>query len=136
MEGHPSPDDAGFGLVEIIVSMFLLALLSIAFLPLLITSMRTTVVNSTTATATQLVNQQMELARGAGDTCTELTLFKVAALATVTDSRGVSYQPERTVGSCTALAADYPATVAVTVSAVPSTGASVSATTLIYLRAP
>ncbi|TDW29731.1 type II secretion system protein [Cryobacterium psychrophilum] len=129
-------NDSGFGLIEIIVSMFLLGLLAIAFLPLLVTSMKTTVVNSTTATATQLVSQQMELARGAGDTCAAITAFHLAVIDVVPDARGVSYQPVRTVGPCSAALADYPATVKVTVSVIPSTGATVSATTLIYLRAP
>ena len=132
----PQPTDTGLGLIEIVVSMFLLALLAIAFLPLLVTSMRTTVVNSTTATATQLVNQQMELARGAGNTCSELSVFRAATLGAVTDSRGVSYQPARSVGSCTAVAAGYPTTVSVTVSIAPSMGPTVSAKTLIYLEGP
>ena len=128
--------ESGFGLIEIVISMFLLGLLAIAFLPLLVTSMRTTIANSTTATATQLVNQQMEQARGAGDTCVALTAFRTATLSTVTDARGVTYQAQRIVGSCTSVLSDYPTTVSVTVSAVPSTGVTVSATTLIYLRAP
>lgn len=132
----PESPDTGFGLIEIIVSMFLLALLAVAFLPLLITSMRTTVVNSTTATATQLVNQQMELARGAGSTCSDLRAFRDEPLGAVIDSRSVSYQPARHVGSCTVVAADYPTTVSVTVSVAPSMGTPVSATTLIYLQGP
>lgn len=131
--------EAGFGLIEIVISMFLLGLLAIAFLPLLITSMQTTVRNSTIATATQLVNQQMEEARVAGDTCAALTAYGDAsvALPTTTDARGVSYQPTREVAPCT-LETVYPRTVSVTVlvSMVASTVAPVTATTLVYLRAP
>lgn len=131
-----SGQDEGFGIVEVLVSMLLLGLLAVAFLPLLIGSMRTTVVNSTTATVTQLVNQQMELARGAAATCAEITAFGNEVLTAVIDSRGVSYQPERTVGTCSAVTGDYPATVSVTVSASPDFGTPVSATTLIYLEGP
>ncbi|TFC37540.1 type II secretion system protein [Cryobacterium sp. TMT2-14] len=127
--------ESGFGLIEIVISMFLLGLLAIAFLPLLVTSIKTTGVNATAATATQLVNQQMELARGAGDTCTALTAYNNETLPVITDSRGFSYQPTRAGEDCTALV-NYPATVWVTVSAVPSVGATVSATTLIYLSGP
>jgi type II secretory pathway pseudopilin PulG len=131
-------DETGFGLIEIVISMFLLGLLAIAFLPLLVTSIRTTVVNSTTATATQLVEQQLEQARSAGDTCAVLTVFGSVTPPTVTDSRGVKYQPTRTVGGCSVLLTDYPRTVSVkvTVSMVGSAQPPVTATTLVYLRAP
>lgn len=125
--------DTGFGLIEIVISMFLLGLLAIAFLPLLITSMRTTVTNSSIATATQLVNQQMDLARSAGNTCALLTTFGNASLAvTPPDARGVSYQPARTV-TCPLT---YPGTarVKVSVAVVGSSFAPVTATTLIILR--
>jgi len=128
--------DRGFGLIEIVISMFLLGLLAIAFLPLLVTSMKTTVVNSSVATATQLVNQQMDQARAAGETCARMRTFGAETLAaTDPDKRGVSYQPVRTVGLCPA---SYPGTVKVTVavSVVGSTFAPVTATTLIFLKAP
>ncbi|TFB48430.1 prepilin-type N-terminal cleavage/methylation domain-containing protein [Cryobacterium tagatosivorans] len=130
----------GFGLIEIVVSMFLLALLAVAFLPLLITSMKTTVKNSTIATATQLVSQQMEQARAAGDTCTALTAYgnPSPALAAVTDARGNSYQAARAVEVCPTLATAYPRTarVTVTVSVAGSAVPAQTATTLVYLKAP
>ncbi|SDK29254.1 hypothetical protein SAMN05216282_104204 [Cryobacterium psychrotolerans] len=132
------PCEAGFGLIEIVVSMFLLGLLSVAFLPLLVTSLQTSVRNSTIATATQLVNQQMEQARAAGDTCSLITAFGSASLAVVPpDARGVSYQPTRNVESCSAVVA-YPTTVKVivSVSVVGSTAPAQTASTRIYLRAP
>ena len=130
--------ETGFGLIEIVVSMFLLGLLAIAFLPLLVTSMKATVGNSTIATATQLVDQQMEQARAAGDTCADLTAFGSSTLAVIDDSRGVRYQPSRTVAACPSAPTQYPRTVSVSVS-VSKVGymePPVSATTLIYLRAP
>lgn len=131
----PDARDSGFGLIEIVISLFLLGLLAIAFLPLLVTSMQTTVVNSTTATATQLVNQQLDLARAAGDTCDDLIDFRNETLSSVpADARGVTYQPSRTVADCPA---SFPNTILVTlsVSAVESTISPITATTLIYLRA-
>src|SRR5680860_271474 len=141
VNGAGNPYDGredGFGMIEIVISMFLLGLLAVAFLPLLITSMKTTVRNSTIATATQLVNQQMEEARAAGDTCADLTAYGSATLAAVPNARGTSYQPMRTVVACPPTATDYPRTVSVTVSvsAVGSAIAPVTATTLVYLRAP
>jgi type II secretory pathway pseudopilin PulG len=92
-------DESGFGLVEIVISMFLLALLAISFLPLLITSLKVTVSNTSVATATQLVNSDLELARSLAATspyCSVLSGFATATpLATVTDPRGVVLQPRR-----------------------------------------
>jgi type II secretory pathway pseudopilin PulG len=91
----------GFGLVEIVVSMFLLALLAISFLPLLITSLKVTVSNTTIATATQLVNQDLEIARSIAVTnpyCSTLKTFATAApLAAVSDPRGTVMQPHRSL---------------------------------------
>ncbi|TFD66590.1 hypothetical protein [Cryobacterium gelidum] len=118
--------------------MFLLGLLAVAFLPLLIASMQTTVRNSTIATATQLVGQQLEQARSAGDTCVALSVYGSVTPPAVTDSRGVRYRPTRTVGACSVLLTDYPKTVSVkvTVSMVGSAQPPVTAATLVYLRAP
>jgi prepilin-type N-terminal cleavage/methylation domain-containing protein len=93
-------DDRGFGLIEIVISMFLLALLAIAFLPLLITSMNVAVTNSTTATASQLVSQQLDQVRGLEPTCAAVSAFDNAPVATTTDSRGTEYRPHRVVDPC------------------------------------
>lgn len=53
----------GFGMIEVVVSIFMLGLLAIAFIPVLIQGVRTTSANSTLATATQLVNQSIEQLR-------------------------------------------------------------------------
>lgn len=128
--------EAGFGMIEIIISMFLLGLLAVAFLPLLVTSMRATVTNSSIATATQLVNQQMDQARTAGNTCALISAFGAASVSAVPpDARGVSYQPTRTVDPCPA---SYPNTIRVRVSVavVGSTITPVTATTLVFVKAP
>src|SRR5690606_14819869 len=66
--------DAGFGLVEIVVSMLILGLIAISFLPLLIQGVKVAAQNRVLATATQIVNDELEQARSLG-TCDELVLF-------------------------------------------------------------
>jgi type II secretory pathway pseudopilin PulG len=132
------PEESGFGMIEIVISMFLLALLAIAFLPLLVQGVRQSAVNSSLAAATQLVNNEMELARSR-TTCSSLT----ATTFSVVDSRGLTLQLSRTVGgTCPAAtvppaAPTYPMTVPVTVTVTRTdTGAVLSsATTLIFVAA-
>lgn len=59
-------DERGFGVVEIVISMFLLLIIATAFLPVMIQGHKLSVLNATVATATQLANQQVERVRGAG----------------------------------------------------------------------
>lgn len=95
-----SPRDDGFGLVEIVISMFLLALLAVAFLPLLIDSLRVTVRNATAATATQLVSEQLDAVSLIPRTCVGVTAFESAVIPTVTDERGTVYTSRRDVATC------------------------------------
>jgi|GEM_PF-1583565 type II secretory pathway pseudopilin PulG len=106
--------EAGFGLVEIIVSMFLLTLLSVAFLPLLISALQATVRNSTVATASQILSEQLDAVTLVPRTCAAFTQFASQALASVTDDRGTEYQPARQVTGCPPGA--YPARVTIRVS--------------------
>lgn len=93
--------ESGFGLVEIMVSMFMLALLSISFLPLLITALKASVTNATLATGTQLINQQLDLASKTATTtpnCSAMKAFSSAtlgAIGTLTDRNGNVLQPNR-----------------------------------------
>ncbi len=57
--------DEGLGLIEIVISMFLIALLAIAFVPVIISGVRASALNSTAATATRLVAQAVDEARTA-----------------------------------------------------------------------
>jgi type II secretory pathway pseudopilin PulG len=129
-------DDRGFGMIEIVVSMFLIALITIAFIPVLVQSMRLSVVNTSIATATQLVSQNMEQARARGTNCTDLRLFSAEAISPVVDKRGVSFQPVREAVTCTGTSADYPKTVSfrVRVSETGSSTVLASAATLILVR--
>ena len=70
-----NPDDEGLSLIEIVVAMFILALLSVAFLPLLVQGVRQSAQTATIATATQLANARMDAERAqaqAGTNCTSL----------------------------------------------------------------
>ena len=113
-QGDDRAKDAGFGLVEIVISMFLLALLAVAFLPLLIDSLRTTVKNSTTATATQLVSEQLDAVSLLPRTCAALTAFEAASVPTLIDARGTVYTSVRDAAVCPTTG--YPLSVTVTVS--------------------
>lgn len=90
--------DDGFGLVEVIVSMVILAVIAIAFLPVLIQGMKQSVANATLATATQLVNEKLQLAQASGPTCTNVTL--VAGEEDFVDDHGVTIHVTTTVGTC------------------------------------
>jgi type II secretory pathway pseudopilin PulG len=129
-------DEHGFGMVEIVVSMFLIALIAVAFIPVLIQGMRISVVNTSIATATQLVSQNMEQARARGTNCADLRNFAAEVVPPVVDQRGVSFQPVRTAVVCTGVSTDYPKTVPFRVR-VTESGSSVelaSATTRLLVQ--
>jgi len=109
----PREGEAGLGLIEIVIAMFLFLLLAVAFLPLLVNGLRSSASNSTLATATQLVEQQLQKARAVGATCAAVQSFTSTVPAPVTDPRGVVLYPQVTpVASCPA---SYPGTVSVSV---------------------
>jgi Tfp pilus assembly protein PilV len=97
---HPIPDrlarnDDGFGLTEIVVSLFILAILAISMLPLLVQGLTVAAMNATLATATQLVQDRVEFTR------TTPTCAGVAAqeglVTTSPDSRNISYNVTGTI---------------------------------------
>lgn len=93
---RPRPGDAGFTLIEVIVSMLLLALMSVAALPLLIQSMTTNARNAKTAIATQIVAQQLEQVRSSGSSCSAVKSLLGTTPMPESNGRGV-YQPYWTV---------------------------------------
>jgi len=127
------PDEAGFGVVEILVSMFLLLLLAVAFLPLLVEGLKATASNSSVATATQLAAQQLQLARSQPATCGALIAFSGQAIAAVTDPRGTVLQPVRTALSTADCPASYPGTVPITVQVRSGSTVLARASTLILV---
>jgi type II secretory pathway pseudopilin PulG len=132
---RPPADDEGFGLVEIVVSMLVLAALAIAFLPLLVQGLKLSAANATLATGIQLVNDSLQAAQTASPDCPA-----VAALAGVdaafVDPREVSIVVTTTVDACPA--APFVGTVRVAATAVRTdTGVTLAtADTLVYVNIP
>lgn len=96
--------DSGIGLIEIIISMFLISLLAIAFIPVIVSALRASELNSTAATATRLVSQAIDDARtrGAAD-CAAAQLLN--ATTEEVDAQGVTITVTTsvpTVANCTA----------------------------------
>jgi type II secretory pathway pseudopilin PulG len=129
---HDEPAaDSGIGIVEIVIAMFLLALLATATLPLFVSTLKLANGNSTVTTGTQLVDEQLSQARSQTATCGALTAFAATAVANVTDGAGKSLATTRTV-SCPA---SYPGTARFTATVRAGTTVVASATTLIYVSA-
>lgn len=124
-------DDRGLGLIEVVIAMFLLALLALSLAPLLIQGMQATVRNATFAAATQLVSEGLALARAGGPICTDVQA--AAGVRTLTDARGVELETTTTVGACPASGTG---TVSVTVNTVRlDTGETVAeAATLVFVN--
>lgn len=128
----------GFGMIEIVVSFFLLSLLTMAFIPVLINSQRSAGANTTIATATQIVNQQLEGARSvrsaalATPSCLDITKFLQVTRAPVIDPRGVTLQPQWSPAVCPSI---YPGVVriGVSVSRLGNATPIASAVTLIFV---
>jgi type II secretory pathway pseudopilin PulG len=128
--------DDGFGLIEIVVSMFMLALLAMAFLPLLVQGLKQSASTATMATATQLVHDQIELARSRQATCTALTTFTANQnlAVPIVDPRHVSLEVNLILGDCPE---DYPGTVKLTATVTRGDAGDVvsTASTLVYVEA-
>jgi prepilin-type N-terminal cleavage/methylation domain-containing protein len=132
-------DDRGFGLIEIVVSMFLLGLLAIATLPLLIQSMTVTTTNSKIAFATQVVAQQLQRLKDSGSSCGAVKTLAAATPAPVTRAGG-NLQPylQLNLPGGDICAAPYLRTVSVHiwVTAVGSTAVLAEADKLVLLDTP
>ncbi len=128
----PRKDEGGFTLIEVIVAMFLLGIIAVGLIPGLVGTLKVSAQNTNIATASQLVNQQIDAARVGTPTCATLTIYKNQVLPPVVDRRGVSFQPKRTVGTCTAGTPGV-ATVSVSVTLTGKTTVLATATTYVYL---
>jgi type II secretory pathway pseudopilin PulG len=127
----PCSDDSGFGIAEVLVAMFLLALIAVAIIPILVQGLRLSVQNATVATATQLANQQIEQVRGI------TSCGSVVAGTITTTTQNVPLKAVRTIGT-TCPASGYPITVKVSVSVTRTdTNAVLStANTLVFVTGP
>ena len=134
--------ERGIGIIEIVVSMFLIALLVLSFIPVLINSNRLSARNTTMATATQIVNKQIESARAVtsststAPSCSNLNTFMVSpAPSAVVDPRGVTLPARWRPLTCPV---SYPGTVRMRVSITQpgSSSPMASADTLVRVIAP
>ena len=123
--------DEGMGLIEIVIAMFLLAVLAMAALPLFIGTLKLAAGNSSVTTATQLVEDQLAQARAQTATCGGLTAFAASTVPSVTDGSGAVLQPVRTV-TCPGT---YPGTARFAATVKRGTSTVATATTLIYVSA-
>ncbi len=131
--------EEGFGIIEVVISLFLLSILSVSFIPLLVNSIKTTGKNTTITTATQIVNQEIEGARAVRSptatmpSCLDLTNFLNVTLASVTDPRGVTLLPRWDPTVCPAT---YPGVVRARISVTRSGSATsvAQAVTFIYVK--
>ena len=135
-------DERGIGIIEIVVAMLLIALLVLSFIPVLINSNRVSARNTTMATATQIVNKQIESARAVtsststAPSCANMNSFMVSpAPSAVVDPRGVTLLAMWSPITCPT---SYPGTVHMRVSVTRSgeTNPTASADTLVRVIAP
>lgn len=134
----------GFSLVEVIIAMFLLAVLSLAVLPLSIAAARTSVVNRDLVAATAFANAQLAPIKadfGVGRTgparCSELAARAAPAEGAIPDPAGTGMRATVAIGPCPTDAALYPVTAAVTVEVLDAAGSSlVVIPTLVLVSEP
>ena len=129
-----SGQDDGIGMIEIVVAMFIIAVLALSFLPVLMQGLTSTEKNAQYATASQIASAQMELARtSARGSCAAVTSF-LGYTDKLVD--GISYRETRTrVGSCpsTDLNATGTATIRVTVTQTGKTAVLATSETRVFV---
>lgn len=128
-----------FGVIEIVVSLLLLGALLISYIALTISPVKDTGMNTTIATATQIVNEQIEGARAvrsptsAEPSCQDITTFLQVTPAPVKDPRGVTLVSQWDPTSCPLI---YPGVIRVraSVSRIGYPTPVASAVALIFVR--
>jgi type II secretory pathway pseudopilin PulG len=124
------------GIVEILISMMLLAVLAVAVLPVLVQGLRNSSSNATLATASQFAGQELDSVRALSADCATVSAFDDGPSRVTADARGTPLEIRRTVGACPA-AADYPGVVSVSVEVIKvgaPTPVLARATTLVLLK--
>lgn len=95
--------DDGFGLVEVVIAMFLLGLIAVALLPGLLNGLRYSAQQSTVATATRQVNGLLDQVRQSPSCATMGTILGTSATPrSFTDGQGRTFTTQATIGSCSA----------------------------------
>ena len=97
---------AGFGIVEVIVSMFLLSIMAMAFLPVLVQALQVSKVNASIATATQLLSADLDGARQAVLLCAPEAVSRYEGAFTVTGVWGTCTEERPTTVSYTSTVTD------------------------------
>ena len=97
---RPVSDETGFSLIEIVVSMFILGLLALSLIPLLIQGIKQSAQSAAVASATQLVNSQLDLVRSLVEsTCSGVIGAPSPSVGPPSAYRGVPLQLT-TAGAC------------------------------------
>lgn len=89
-------DDEGFGLVEIVIAMFLFGIIALALLPMLVTGVQYSTEQSSVATATRQLNALIDDARQQ-PSCASLGL--IVGTKTFEDGRNVNFTTSGSVGA-------------------------------------
>jgi prepilin-type N-terminal cleavage/methylation domain-containing protein len=137
-------EEQGFSLVEVIIAMFLLAVIALAILPLMIGATRTSVVNRDVVAATTFANAQLAPIKAdfgiepAGPArCSELATRAVPSAAAMPDPAGTGMSATVGIAACPSDPAVYPATIAVTVEVRDAAGRSLAVLpTLVVVTEP
>ncbi|HEY3407258.1 MAG TPA: type II secretion system protein [Propionicimonas sp.] len=114
--GQVPDGQAGVSLVEIVVAMFLVAIMSTAVLPLMIGAVQASATNRDLVAVNSLANAQLATLESTFPNSSDNSCARVLAAAAsgVADPSGSGATASVTVGSCPS---SYPATVTVTVRA-------------------
>jgi hypothetical protein len=131
--------ERGFGVIKIAVSMFLIGVLLLSYIALTIKPVKDIGMTTTIATATQIVNEQIEAAlavrspASAEPSCQDITTFLQVTPAPVKDSRGLTLVPQWEPTSCPPI---YPGVIRVraSVSQIGSPTPVATAVALIFVR--
>jgi prepilin-type N-terminal cleavage/methylation domain-containing protein len=90
----------GFSLVEIVVSIFVFALISLALLPVLITAMQMSSNNASLTSATHIASERMNLVRSQSPTCAAITAFASVAVPDIVLPDGMRIRTTQVAGPC------------------------------------
>ncbi|WP_291378274.1 type II secretion system protein [Demequina sp.] len=95
-------DDAGFGIAEALVAILLFGILAVALVPPIILALQVSARATIIATASQVANERIELARAANGSCSDFHDFLRAPIPTYDDARGVEFTVNQTPSAATA----------------------------------
>ena len=123
-------NDRGFSLVEVIIAMFLLAVLSLAVLPLLIGATRLSVTNKDVVAANAFANAQLAtlrdsfpLAPATPTSCATLQGRAVPAASAISDPAGTGMNATiEVLDTCPTASTNFPASIRVSVTVRDSAG--------------